>query len=83
LLLALTIGCKREETSPPDDVDPTSDAPRRHPGIHARRGRWAEHPGQCRPSDRKIQPAREREKPAEPQTRDAALVAVAATPTVP
>jgi tetratricopeptide (TPR) repeat protein len=80
LLLALTIGCKREDTSPPDGGDPSSEAKAEgdtetptHAGVDG-----PSLPGGVDPAieENPAQP-RKREKPAEPQTRDAALVAVA------
>lgn len=79
LLLALTIGCKREATTAPEVVEPPSEvtaAGDTTPGDGEVGGPSI--PGGVDPSieENPTQP-RAREKPAEPKTRDAALVAVA------
>jgi tetratricopeptide (TPR) repeat protein len=80
LLLALTLGCKREPTKAPEDVDPPGDATAdgdTKPGSDGKVD-GPSIPGSVDPSieENPTQP-RAREKPAEPKTRDAALIAVA------
>jgi tetratricopeptide (TPR) repeat protein len=79
LLLALAIGCKRDGTVSPDAVDPPSgDVMADGKTETPTEGDGPSIPGGIDPSieENPAQP-REREKPADPQTRDAALVAVA------
>lgn len=80
LLLALTFACKREETKAPDTVNPPSDAAA---DVDTKPGEDTKVDGPGIPGG--VDPAieenptqpRAREKPADPKTRDAALIAVA------